>query len=161
MLPRILRLEVGKSHHFVHKTFRSSFIRLILRGARSRVSDQPSPRVHPRSLIKRRIFLHLRSLFMTFFQGLICRQPSADVSVCTQMISLARKRCLKFTPSPLSITDGCIRSEFCLSWDWTWWRSVVSENSPGLPPSPEGHFAAGSLFLSLALRVAGKANVPD
>lgn len=33
---------------------------------------------------------------------------------------------------------------------------MVSENSPGLPPSPEGHFAAGSLFLSLALRVAGK-----
>lgn len=33
---------------------------------------------------------------------------------------------------------------------------MVSENSPGLPPSPEGHFAAGSLFLSLALRDAGK-----
>lgn len=32
----------------------------------------------------------------------------------------------------------------------------MSENSPGLLPSPEGHFAAGSLFLSLALRVAGK-----
>ena len=32
----------------------------------------------------------------------------------------------------------------------------MSENSPGLPPSPEGHFAAGSLFLSLARRVAGK-----
>ena len=32
----------------------------------------------------------------------------------------------------------------------------MSENSPGLPPSPEGHFALGSLFLSLALRVEGK-----
>lgn len=36
----------------------------------------------------------------------------------------------------------------------------MSENSPGLPPSPEGHFAAGSLFLSLALRVAGKLMCP-
>ncbi len=36
----------------------------------------------------------------------------------------------------------------------------MSENSPGLPPSPEGHFAAGSLFLSLALRVVGKLMCP-
>lgn len=36
----------------------------------------------------------------------------------------------------------------------------MSENSPGLPPSPEGHFAAGSLFLSLALRVAGTLMCP-
>lgn len=32
----------------------------------------------------------------------------------------------------------------------------MSENSPGLPPSPEGHIAAGSLFLSSTLRVGGK-----
>jgi len=34
--------------------------------------------------------------------------------------------------------------------------SGVGEFPRGLPPSPEGHFAAGSLLLSLALRVAGE-----
>lgn len=39
--------------------------------------------------------------------------------------------------------------------------SVVREFPPGLPPSPEGHFAAGALFLFFACEGSGKANVPD
>lgn len=35
---------------------------------------------------------------------------------------------------------------FFLSKEWTWWGSALWENSPGHPPAPEGHFAAGVLF---------------
>lgn len=71
-------LGVRKSHHFVDKAFRSWFIRLILWGTKS----SNFYLVHPwffSSNVK--IFVHLRSCFMSFPQGLICQHPSSDMSV--------------------------------------------------------------------------------
>lgn len=108
-------LEVSKSHHSIHKTFRSSFITLILRGTRGWVFDELSPLCILAFSSNPKIFAHLRSLFMSFLPGLICQRPSTDVSVCSEMFPLAQMWHLKFIPFPLSITDGCIKSEFCLN----------------------------------------------